>query len=51
MKKIINNTLAFINRHVQAEKEYWINRKFSGKHLLKNIEETDHKTYERLKNF
>lgn len=51
MKKIINNFLAFINRHVQTEKKYWINRKFSGKHLLKNIEKTDHQTYERLKSF
>ena len=47
----IKQIIAFIVRHFRLEKSYWINWKYSGKRLDKNIHNTDESKYQKYKDF
>ena len=47
----IKQIIAFIVRHFRLEKSYWINWKYSGKRLEKNIHNTDESKYQKYKDF
>lgn len=50
-KFILVHVKALMLRHIRVEKEYWINRKFRGVRLDRNIYGVDEKTYSELKNY
>lgn len=50
VKKIIPRQIkSLISRHLRAEKDHWVNRKYSGVHLEKYIQSVDDSTYQELK--
>ena len=52
IKKLIPVQIkALIKRHIETEKNHWINRKYSGSYLEKNIHSVNKKTYQDLKEF
>ena len=48
-KRIIANLFVLFKRHIEFEKIFWINRKFSGIHLKKNLENATIGTYKKYK--
>lgn len=48
-KLIIVRLFALFKRHIEFEKIFWINRKFSGIHLKKNLENANIGTYKKYK--
>ena len=49
-KKIIPRQIkSLISRHLNIEKDHWVNRKYSGVHLEKYIQSVDETTYQELK--
>jgi len=52
LKRFIPNEIkSFLIRHLYIERSYWVNKRFSGKNLQKNIINVDQKKYQKLKSF